>query len=172
MSILAQRVGHINRRIRHYSPANVGSCSTGLATSELRRMFPHASSTQRRPGGVDKRDPISPSQAANPLEFLSVFLKFCCVVPAEFLPAIGIVGHRVQQYARSQFGTRRTPRRALPGCSAGWCVTAGWSEHRQRAGPRPRSASLRNRRSNGRGLRASSSPRAFASERASPRSAL
>jgi hypothetical protein len=117
---------------------------------------------------VDKRDPISPSQAANPLEFLSVFLKFCCVVPAEFLPAIGIVGRRAQQYARSRFGTRR----ALPGCSAGWCVTAGWSEHRQRAGPRRRSASLRNRRSNGRGLRASSSPRAFASERASPRSAL
>ena len=28
---------------------------------------------------VDKRDPISPSQAANPLELLSVFLKFCCV---------------------------------------------------------------------------------------------
>ena len=121
---------------------------------------------------IDKRDPISPSQAANPLEFLSVFLKFCCVVPAEFLPAIGIVGRRVQQYARSRFRTRRTPRRALPGCSAGWCVTAGWSEHRQRAGPRPRSASLRNRRSNGRGLRVSSSLRAFASERASPRSAL
>jgi len=39
MSILAQRVAHINRPIRHYSPANVGSCSTGLATSELRRMF-------------------------------------------------------------------------------------------------------------------------------------
>jgi len=27
------------RRIRHYPPANVDSCSTGLATSELRRMF-------------------------------------------------------------------------------------------------------------------------------------
>src|SRR5262249_61712536 len=38
-SIFAQRVAHINRPIRHYSPANVGSCSTGLATSELRRMF-------------------------------------------------------------------------------------------------------------------------------------
>jgi len=41
---------------------------------------------------VDRHDPILPSQAANSLEFLSVFLKFCCVVPAEFLPAIGIVG--------------------------------------------------------------------------------
>jgi hypothetical protein len=41
---------------------------------------------------VDKRDPISPSQAANPLELLSVFLKFCGVALAEFLPAIGIVG--------------------------------------------------------------------------------
>jgi hypothetical protein len=35
MSILDQRVAHINRSIA----PNVGSCSTGLATSELRRMF-------------------------------------------------------------------------------------------------------------------------------------
>jgi hypothetical protein len=35
---------------------------------------------------VDRDDPILPSQAANPLEFLSVFLKFCCVVPAPRRP--------------------------------------------------------------------------------------
>src|SRR5262249_12924905 len=61
-----------NRRIRHHPPANVGSCSTGLATPELRRMFV---------------EPPGPSRRERSTYALSCRLRWCAPTPSLDLAA-------------------------------------------------------------------------------------